>query len=104
MSRVQFEMLEGMANHQRRALFEEAPNLLLYAPVCHKEHFLSAIGYLIRRLDENTGPENFLRHTFKLVPGSDDWRQLEKGFVAAFKRLDTLSNAPRRTQDRRGVF
>ena len=101
MSRVQFEMLEGMANHQRRALFEEAPNLLLYAPVCHKEHFLSAIGYLIRRLDENTGPENFLRHTFKLVPGSDDWRQLEKGFVAAFKRLDTLSNAPRRTQDRR---
>ena len=101
MSRVQFEMLEGMANHQRRALFEEAPNMLLYAPVCHKEHFLSAIGYLIRRLDENTGPENFLRHTFKLVPGSDDWRQLEKGFVAAFKRLDTLSNAPRRTQDRR---
>jgi RHH-type transcriptional regulator, proline utilization regulon repressor / proline dehydrogenase / delta 1-pyrroline-5-carboxylate dehydrogenase len=101
MSRVQFEMLEGMANHQRRALFEEAPNMLLYAPVCHKEHFLSAIGYLIRRLDENTGPENFLRHTFRLVPGSDDWRQLERGFVAAFKRLDTLSNEPRRTQDRR---
>ena len=101
MDRVQFEMLEGMANHQRRALFEEAPNLLLYAPVCHKEHFLSAIGYLIRRLDENTGPENFLRHTFKLVPGSEQWRQLEQGFVAAFKRLESLSDAPRRTQDRR---
>jgi RHH-type proline utilization regulon transcriptional repressor/proline dehydrogenase/delta 1-pyrroline-5-carboxylate dehydrogenase len=103
MDRVQFEMLEGMANHQRRALFEESPNLLLYAPVCHKEHFLSAIGYLIRRLDENTGPENFLRHTFKLVPGSAEWRQLEQGFRAAFTRLDALSNAPRRTQDRRDV-
>ena len=103
MERVQFEMLEGMANHQRRALFEEAPHLLLYAPVCHKEHFLSAIGYLIRRLDENTGPENFLRHTFKLVPGSEDWRQLEQGFRAAFARIDTLSAAPRRTQDRRKV-
>ncbi|MDI1313028.1 proline dehydrogenase family protein [Prosthecobacter sp.] len=101
--RVQFEMLEGMANHQRRALFEEAPHLLLYAPVCHKEHFLSAIGYLIRRLDENTGPENFLRHTFKLVPGSEQWRQLEQGFRAAFARLDTLSAAPRRSQDRRNV-
>lgn len=103
MDRVQFEMLEGMANHQRRALFEEAPHLLLYAPVCHKEHFLSAIGYLIRRLDENTGPENFLRHTFKLVPGSGDWRQLEQGFRAAFTRLETLSAAPRRTQDRRDL-
>ncbi|MBN8419212.1 MAG: proline dehydrogenase family protein [Verrucomicrobia bacterium] len=101
MDRVQFEMLEGMANHQRRALFEEAPHLLLYAPVCHKKHFLSAIGYLIRRLDENTGPENFLRHTFKLVPGSEDWRQLEQGFRAAFTRLETLSASPRRTQDRR---
>lgn len=101
MHRVQFEMLEGMANHQRRALFEEASNMLLYSPVCHKEHFLSAIGYLIRRLDENTGPDNFLRHTFKLVPGSEDWKELEKGFRASFERLQTLSDAPRRTQDRR---
>lgn len=103
MERVQFEMLEGMANHQRRALFEAAPHLLLYAPVCHKEHFLSAIGYLIRRLDENTGPENFLRHTFKLVPDSEQWRQLEQGFRAAFTRIEALSAAPRRTQDRRNV-
>ena len=31
-TQVQFEMLEGMANHQRRALFELTGNLLLYAP------------------------------------------------------------------------
>ena len=31
---IQFEMLEGMANHQRRALFELVHNLLLYAPAC----------------------------------------------------------------------
>lgn len=101
MDRVQFEMLEGMANHQRRALFEEAPSLLLYAPVCHQEHFLSAIGYLIRRLDENTGPDNFLRHTFKLVPGSPQWQELEAGFRAAFDLLPGLRSDARRTQDRR---
>ncbi|OYW69169.1 MAG: proline dehydrogenase, partial [Verrucomicrobiales bacterium 32-60-5] len=44
-----------------------------------------------------------MRHTFKLVPGSEDWRQLEQGFRAAFMRLDTLSAAPRRTQDRRDL-
>jgi RHH-type proline utilization regulon transcriptional repressor/proline dehydrogenase/delta 1-pyrroline-5-carboxylate dehydrogenase len=67
---VQFEMLEGMANHQRRALFEFASNLLLYAPTCRREDFIHAIGYLVRRLDENTGPDNFLRHAFRLQVGS----------------------------------
>jgi len=96
--RVQFEMLEGMANHQRRALLEHSRNLLLYAPACRKEEFLNAIGYLIRRLDENTGPENFLRHAFRLNVGSADWDQLERGFREAFEVR--ASDAPRRTQDR----
>src|SRR5205085_2429125 len=91
-------MLEGMANHQRRALLEQTRNLLLYAPACRKEEFLNAIGYLIRRLDENTGPENFLRHAFKLKVGSSDWEQLERGFRAASSI--EVSDAPRRTQNR----
>lgn len=96
--RVQFEMLEGMANHQRRALFEQTKHLLLYAPACRKEEFLNAIGYLIRRLDENTGPENFLRHAFKLRVDSHEWETLERGFRDAF-RLG-IADAPRRTQNR----
>jgi RHH-type proline utilization regulon transcriptional repressor/proline dehydrogenase/delta 1-pyrroline-5-carboxylate dehydrogenase len=96
--RVQFEMLEGMANHQRRALLEETSRFLLYAPACRKEEFLHAIGYLIRRLDENTGEENFLRHAFRLEVGSADWRILEDGFREAFTLRP--SEEPRRTQDR----
>ena len=61
-------------------LLERVSNLLLYAPVCRKEHFLSAIGYLIRRLDENTGPENFLRHTFKLDDGQRGVAGAGEGF------------------------
>ncbi|MEM9827555.1 MAG: bifunctional proline dehydrogenase/L-glutamate gamma-semialdehyde dehydrogenase [Planctomycetota bacterium] len=97
---VQFEMLEGMANHQRRALFEIAENLLLYAPACRKEDFLHAIGYLIRRLDENTGEENFLRHTFEIQPGSEAWKKLEAGFKDSIERMEDVSSSPRRTQDR----
>src|SRR5205085_6586627 len=81
---VQFEMLEGMANHQRRALFELSHNLLLYAPACKQEDFTNAIGYLVRRLDENTGPDNFLRHAFNIEVGSDDWKELEQQFIAAY--------------------
>jgi len=100
LDKVQFEMLEGMANAQRRALFELSNNLLLYAPACRRENFINAIGYLIRRLDENTGPENFLRHAFKIEVDSPEWQQLEHGFLAAFDAIDTLSDAPRRDQDR----
>ncbi len=96
---VQFEMLEGMANHQRRALLGQTDRVLLYAPACRKEEFLNAIGYLIRRLDENTGPENFLGHAFRLAVGGDDWQLLEGGFRAAFRT--PVDDAPRRTQDRR---
>jgi len=100
LDKVQFEMLEGMANAQRRALFELSRNLLLYAPACRKENFINAIGYLIRRLDENTGPENFLRHAFKIEVDSPEWRKLEQGFLAAFDAIPRISDAPRRHQDR----
>jgi len=96
--RVQFEMLEGMANHQRRALVERHGDMLLYAPACRREEFLNAIGYLLRRLDENTGPENFLSHAFKLTPGSEEWGVLERGFRDSFQIK--ADDAPRRKQDR----
>ena len=98
---VQFEMLEGMANHQRRALFEVFQSLLLYAPACRQQDFINAIGYLVRRLDENTGEDNFLRHAFSLKVDSDDWKRLEAQFIEAVQRMDSVSDAPRRTQDRR---
>ena len=101
LNRVQFEMLEGMANHQRRALNELTENLLLYAPATKRADFIHAIGYLVRRLDENTGPDNFLAHSFRIEVGSEDWQELEQQFLASFLLIDTLSDGPRRTQDRR---
>jgi len=97
---VEFEMLEGMANHQARAVQARAGGLLLYAPVVRAEDFHSAIAYLVRRLDENTAPENFLRHVFDLEPGSPEWTAERDRFLAAFSRIEGLSDAPQRTQDR----
>ncbi|TWT36906.1 Bifunctional protein PutA [Posidoniimonas corsicana] len=98
---VQFEMLEGMASHQRRALFELSQNVLLYAPTCYQRDFIHAIGYLIRRLDENTGPDNFLRHAFNISVGNEAWQELESQFVKSFEAIDDVRSEPRRTQDRR---
>lgn len=97
---VQFEMLEGMANHQRRAIFEASRSMLLYAPACRREEFLNAIGYLVRRLDENTGEQNFLRHCFQLKVGSDAWGRLADSFADSLAHIDTVETTPRRKQNR----
>src|SRR5712692_6491597 len=97
---VEFEMLEGMANHQARAVQARAGGLLLYAPVVRAEDFHSAIAYLVRRLDENTAEDNFLRHVFGLEPGSPDWESERDRFLAAFDILDQVPDAPREYQNR----
>jgi len=101
LEQVQFEMLEGMANHQRRALFELAGNLLLYAPACHQEDFTNAIGYLVRRMDENSSPENYLRYAFNIEVDSPAWQMLNQQFVHSYRAIDTVASEPRRKQDRR---
>jgi RHH-type proline utilization regulon transcriptional repressor/proline dehydrogenase/delta 1-pyrroline-5-carboxylate dehydrogenase len=95
-----FEMLEGMADHVRRALTESAEDMLLYAPVAGRDEFINAIAYLVRRLDENTAEENFLRHAPHLKVGSDAWRFLKSQFLASCAFIDKAGDAPHRLQDR----
>ncbi len=95
-----FEMLEGMANHVWRAQKKLGNHVILYTPVVKKEHFLNAISYLVRRMDENTAPDNFLTHSFSLKPDTKEWHELEQQFIDAYNMKDTLSHTPTRTQDR----
>jgi RHH-type proline utilization regulon transcriptional repressor/proline dehydrogenase/delta 1-pyrroline-5-carboxylate dehydrogenase len=97
---ISFEMLEGMADHIRRTVQALSKDMLLYCPIATKEDFQSAIAYLIRRLDENTGPENFLRHSFGLRPGTKDWEEQVALFKKACAEMKTTSAHGRRTQDR----
>lgn len=98
---VEFEMLEGMANHQARAVQAQAGGLLLYAPVVKAEDFHSAIAYLVRRLDENTAPANFLHDLFGLEPGSAAWDKQRDQFLEAVVQQQRVYTGPRRSQDRR---
>jgi RHH-type transcriptional regulator, proline utilization regulon repressor / proline dehydrogenase / delta 1-pyrroline-5-carboxylate dehydrogenase len=95
-----FEMLEGMADHVRRALSEASKEMLLYAPVAGRDEFINAIAYLVRRLDENTAKENFLRYAPHLKVDSDEWRFLQKQFETACDFRDKAGVKPHRVQDR----
>ncbi len=95
-----FEMLEGMADHVRRALSESSEELLLYAPVASRDEFINAIAYLVRRLDENTAKENFLRYAPHLTVGSEQWRFLKDQFVVSCGFQDQAGQKPHRIQNR----
>ncbi|KAA6339286.1 Bifunctional protein PutA [termite gut metagenome] len=97
---VTFEMLEGMANHLPRVMRHLDKQIILYTPVVKKEHFLNAVSYLVRRLDENTGENNFLRYSFNLTLHSEQWEFLEKQFMEACALKDQLPPAVYRTQNR----
>ena len=97
---VGFEMLEGMADHVRRAIQEMSGDVLYYAPVASRKQFINAIAYLIRRLDENTGAENFLRYACDLAVGSDKWAFLEAQYLDACSWKSFVETRTHRTQDR----
>ncbi|MFH0995686.1 MAG: bifunctional proline dehydrogenase/L-glutamate gamma-semialdehyde dehydrogenase [Pseudomonadota bacterium] len=97
---ISYEMLEGMADHVRRAIQESMGDMLLYAPVATRDQFINAIAYLIRRLDENTAEENFLRHSFNLKTESKAWDFLRDQFVKSYHHRNTVPKAPRRSQNR----
>jgi RHH-type proline utilization regulon transcriptional repressor/proline dehydrogenase/delta 1-pyrroline-5-carboxylate dehydrogenase len=95
---VGLEMLEGMANHQARAVKDTAGAVLMYAPAVEPHDFLGALAYLVRRLDENTSPENFLRVSFSIRPGSPEWEQERTKFERGWAERHSVSDAPRRGQ------
>ena len=97
---VTFEMLEGMANHLPRVMRQLGKQIILYTPVVKDEHFLNAISYLVRRLDENTGVDNFLSYSFNLKVDSTQWDFLQQQFIEAYSLKEKLDKTPRRKQNR----
>lgn len=97
---VCFEMLEGMADHIRRVVQSLTGDMLLYCPAATKDEFQHALAYLVRRLDENTAPENFLRHVFDISPNTPEWDRQVASFKDSALAANTISTLPRRTQNR----
>ena len=95
-----FEMIEGMANHVRRAIQETGQQIVVYAPVATKKQFIHAIAYLIRRLDETTGPKNFVRHLNRLQTNSESWQILTSHFRSSVHQKNPAAAATHRHQNR----
>ncbi|MDO4887391.1 MAG: bifunctional proline dehydrogenase/L-glutamate gamma-semialdehyde dehydrogenase [Actinomycetaceae bacterium] len=96
---VDVEMLAGMATPQSRAVRDTVGPLLYYVPVVRPEEYDVAVAYLVRRLEENATPENFMSNVFEI---DDDavFAIEEERFRQAVDLVPELIFAPRRKQNR----
>lgn len=97
---IEIEMLEGMANAHAQAVGELSGSVLLYTPVVESNDFAAAIAYLVRRLDENSSPENFLSTIFDISSQSPSFVREEIKFRQAVIDRGSISTAPRRSSPR----
>lgn len=99
-ARVEFEMLEGMANHQATTVEEASSGMRMYAPLVRTDDFHSALAYLVRRLDENTSEENYLSKMLSMKVGSESWETEKQRFLDACSVAGKIATVPQRDQNR----
>jgi len=104
---VEIEMLSGMATGLAEVVRREVGALLLYVPVVDPKEFDVAIAYLVRRLEENSLPENFMSGVFDIATNPAVFHRERDRFLASLAPLVSSPGdvdavpAPMRTQDRR---
>lgn len=97
---VDFEMLIGMAPDQADAVRETVGSLILYTPVVHPREFDAAVGYLVRRLDENASTENFMSAVFDLHNTQEIFEREEQRFRSSLAGLTQKLPPLHRDQNR----
>jgi RHH-type proline utilization regulon transcriptional repressor/proline dehydrogenase/delta 1-pyrroline-5-carboxylate dehydrogenase len=91
-SRHEFQVLYGMAEPVRKGILKVVGRIRLYTPY---GNMVPGMGYLVRRLLENTANESFLRQSF--AEDAQIERLLEDPAVTAHRERTARSNKPRKT-------
>ncbi|MBC7463161.1 MAG: bifunctional proline dehydrogenase/L-glutamate gamma-semialdehyde dehydrogenase, partial [Actinobacteria bacterium] len=95
-AQLDIEMLEGMANAEALAIANHTGSVLLYTPVTRHNDFPAAVAYLVRRLDENTSTENYLRASFDMEVGNSKFAEQRQRFLNSIEERHTISTVSRR--------
>ncbi len=99
--RMDIEMLQGMSPAQARVVRADVGSMVLYTPVVAPRDFDVAVSYLVRRLEENAQPQNFL-HSM----ASDDRAAMtaqERWFRESATAVDATPSTRRRTPGRASI-
>ena len=93
---LDIEMLEGMANAEALAVAHNFGRVLLYTPITREKDFSTAVAYLVRRLDENTSVENYLRASFDMKAGNSEFIAQRDRFIESVRARHSISTQSKR--------
>ena len=93
---LDIEMLEGMANAEALAVVHQFGRVLLYTPITREKDFPTAVAYLVRRLDENTSVENYLRASFDMKTGNIEFIAQRERFIESVQARHSISTQSKR--------
>lgn len=99
-NKVEFEMLQGMAQHLSSQVKKSVGSLLLYTPVVRPSEFQVAVAYLTRRLEENGSPENFMSGVFDITSDTEVYERERQRFELSLERMGSLTSGSNRKQNR----
>jgi RHH-type transcriptional regulator, proline utilization regulon repressor / proline dehydrogenase / delta 1-pyrroline-5-carboxylate dehydrogenase len=91
LDQLDIEMLEGMADAEALAIAKTGRTVVLYAPVTRRDDFPAAVAYLVRRLDENTSDENYLKAAFYIGGDEQVFDEQQQRFLNSVKERHKLS-------------
>jgi len=92
-SRYEFQVLYGMAEPVRKGILKVAGRIRLYAPY---GDMVPGMGYLVRRLLENTANESFLRQSF--AEDAEIEKLLEDPVITAEREKTERASKPQRAE------
>ncbi|GAB3816341.1 proline dehydrogenase family protein [Tessaracoccus terricola] len=99
--RLDAEMLQGMAPAEARVVRDDVGSMVLYTPIVAPADFDVAVAYLVRRLEENAQPQNYLHAAFSTATGPDSpMARQETRFRESLAAAADTPTAPRRTGER----
>ncbi len=93
LDQIDIEMLEGMANAEALAITRSGQPVLLYAPVTGSDGFAAAVAYLVRRLDENTSDENYLKAAFDISKNPTQFAEQQARFLNSVQERHTITTS-----------
>jgi RHH-type proline utilization regulon transcriptional repressor/proline dehydrogenase/delta 1-pyrroline-5-carboxylate dehydrogenase len=96
LDQLDIEMLEGMANAEALAMVKSGRTVLLYAPVTRHDDFAAAVAYLVRRLDENTSDENYLKAAFYIAQDEGVFAEQQQRFLTSVEMRHHVITTSRR--------
>ncbi|MGA7835394.1 MAG: bifunctional proline dehydrogenase/L-glutamate gamma-semialdehyde dehydrogenase [Acidimicrobiales bacterium] len=96
LEQLDIEMLEGMANAEALAIVKSGQRVLLYAPVTRHDDFPAAVAYLVRRLDENTSDENYLKAAFYIAQDPNVFAEQQQRFLDSVEQRHNVVTRSRR--------